>query len=263
MDTKFPLLLSSGSRQDYTRGTDEGLLGLRTPHDVDFFSRNLVGGTIGSRRGGWDSADDDGIDDDDVDAVAGTKTKRRHGGRRVVAIATASAAERVLARARDRALGVAFVASYPRGRDNKRSRKIGGGSRSYVVGTTTNEGSGMAHVDAGYDDVDDDDEDGDIIPRAMGAFSLIDWLSSSRGGEAGVETKDDTVAIFASDNLPPRIPLETMIGDDDIAAGRPSSPSIDRRMQTTCVTGDGSGFKVNRSEDHDEEDDLEDGFIAM
>ncbi|KAL7495451.1 hypothetical protein ACHAWT_003922 [Skeletonema menzelii] len=40
---QFPLLLSSGSRQNFTKGTDEGILALRSPQDVAFIVNHLMG----------------------------------------------------------------------------------------------------------------------------------------------------------------------------------------------------------------------------
>ncbi|KAL3817151.1 hypothetical protein ACHAXA_006151 [Cyclostephanos tholiformis] len=257
MDTKFPLLLSSGSRQDYTRGTDEGLLGLRTPQDVAFFLRHLVGGAVGESRGGCNFIED-AIDDCDV---VGAKSNKKRGHFTVV-----TSAERVLARAHDRAMGVVFVAAYPHGQGNKRSRKLGGGggSRTYVVGDTT-ERSGNEAVATKYDvddEDEDEDEDGKIIPHATGSFSLIDWLSASRDGKTTVDTEDEIAARSVSAN-PPSIPLERTIDDSDTAAGKASSPSTNNRIQIAMGIGDIDGIRIDPNEDHDVEDDLEDGYIAM
>jgi hypothetical protein len=121
----------------------------------------------------------------------------------------------------------------------------------------TNERSGNEHADSGYDVEDEDeDEDGNIVPCATGAFSLIDWLSSSREGKTRVETEDEIDAKSSSAKPPPCIPHEKiMIKDNDMAAGK--------RMQTTLEFGDRDGIRSNPNEDHDEEDDLEDGYIAM
>lgn len=39
----FPLLISSGARQNFTKGTDEGIMALRSPHDVAFLVSHLMG----------------------------------------------------------------------------------------------------------------------------------------------------------------------------------------------------------------------------
>lgn len=242
MDTKFPLLLSSGSRQDYTRGTDEGTLALRTPQDINFFVRHLVGGAKGG-----DSVDV-------IDGIVGTRPNKK-------GVIAASAAERALARARDRAMGVVVVvaAATPQ-RGNKRLRRPGGGweTRSYVVGIA-NERLGNKDVAAEHDEDDgDDDVDED------GKFSLIDWLSSSLNRTLKEETEDEVAAISAS-AIPPRIPLERTIKDDDAAADKPSSSSTDNGIQTqnTFGLGDRKEIRIDPHEDHDKDDDVEDGYIAI
>ena len=78
----FPLLLSSGSRQNYTKGTDEGIMALRSPNDIAFLVNNLTG-----RNTGVTSCDPDG-----------TKQKK---SKRIVYIA-----EKVLVKAREDKMGM-------------------------------------------------------------------------------------------------------------------------------------------------------------
>ncbi|KAL3783104.1 hypothetical protein ACHAW5_002209 [Stephanodiscus triporus] len=241
MDTKFPLLLSSGSRQDYTRGTDEGTLALRTPQDINFFVRHLVGGAMG------------GDCVEVIDGVVGTRPNKK-------AVVVASAAERALARSRDRAMGVVVVAAATPLRGNKRLRRPGGGweTRSYVVGIA-NERLGNKDVAAEHDEDDgDDDED------ENGKFSLIDWLSLSLNRTLKVENEDEVAAISAS-AIPPRIHLERTIKDDDAAADKPSSPSTDNGIQIQNTIGlvDRKEIRIDPNEDRAKDDDVEDGYIAI
>jgi len=256
MDTKFPLLLSSGSRQDYTRGTDEGTLALRAPQDVHFFLRHFAGGGAGEDKGGDRSADAiDGV-------VVGARPGNGKGGRHRVAVA--SAAERALARARDRATGVVVVAASPHRRGSKRLRPPGGGweTRSYVVGVGRL-GSEDVSAERDEDDGDEDeDEDGDLLPHMTGAVSLIDWLSSSRDRTAKGETKEGIAAASAT-SIPPRTPLESKVKDDDTGADKPSSLSTGNGIRTTMGLGNGDVIRIAPNEDSDENDDLEDGYIAM
>ncbi|EJK48801.1 hypothetical protein THAOC_32370, partial [Thalassiosira oceanica] len=48
----FPLLVSSGPRRNYTKGTDEGVeMSLRSHDDVRFMVRHLLGGAVGPTEG--------------------------------------------------------------------------------------------------------------------------------------------------------------------------------------------------------------------
>ena len=263
MDTKFPLLLSSGSRQDYTRGADEGTLALRAPQDVDFFLRHFAGGGAGEDNEGGDNHSTDPIDG----AVVGARSGNGRGARHRVAVA--SAAERALARARDRAIGVVVVAAPPHRRGSKRLRPPGGGwgTRSYVVGVAGGRSGSDDVAAAERDEVDgdqddDEDEDGDLLPRMTGAISLIDWLSSSRDRTAKGGTEDGIAALSAP-SIPSRIPLENKVKDDDTASAKPSSPSTGNGIRTTMGLGDGDDIRIDPNEDGDENDDLQDGYIAM
>ena len=85
----FPLLLSSGSRKNFTKGTDEGIMALRSPHDVAFLVNHLIGNGAGSRS------------DNNIsllfDAGGGTRKKTKQ---------IVSAAEKVLAKAKAHKMGL-------------------------------------------------------------------------------------------------------------------------------------------------------------
>ena len=109
----FPLLLSSGSRQNYTLGTsDEGVLAFRKMEDVNCLVSTLLGGD----STGWF---DVGVDD--VNDGRNQKKKRM----------AMSAVDRVLTRASDRALGVVSTISSQGGKKKRKQR--GWDSRSHVV----------------------------------------------------------------------------------------------------------------------------------
>ena len=187
------------------------------------------------------------------------------GGHRVAVVA--SAAERALARARDRATGVVVVAPSPHRRGSKRLRPPGGGweTRSYVVGAAGGRLGGedvAAERDEDGGDDDDEDEDGDLVPHMTGAVSLIDWLSSARDRTKG-GTEDGIAAAVSASSIPSRIPLESKVKDVDMAADKPSSPSTGNGIRTTMGLGDGDDIRIAPNEDSDENVDLEDGYIAM
>jgi hypothetical protein len=95
-----------------------------------------------------------------------------------------------------------------------------------------------------------------------GAISLIDWLSSSRDRTAKGETKEGIAAASAT-SIPPRTPLESKVKDDDTGADKPSSLSTGNGIRTTMGLGNGDVIRIAPNEDSDENDDLEDGYIAM
>jgi hypothetical protein len=82
----FPLLLSSGIRQNFSAGTDEGIMALRSPHDVAFIVNHLTGSSLGPASGENGSCE--------------TNVKRK-GKKRII-----SSAERVLAKAREHSMGL-------------------------------------------------------------------------------------------------------------------------------------------------------------
>ena len=82
---QFPLLLSSGSRQNFTKGTDEGIMALRSPHDVAFIVNNLIGNSVGAG-------------DNNTSSLNDSKRKKT--------VRSVSTAEKVLAKAREQKLGM-------------------------------------------------------------------------------------------------------------------------------------------------------------
>jgi len=101
---KYPLLLSSGSRQNYTLGTsDEGVLAFRKMEDVNCLVSTLMGGD----SNGWF---DMGIDDD----MSGDRNQKNKKKQVII-----SAADRILTRASDRALGVVSTSSSQNGKKRK------------------------------------------------------------------------------------------------------------------------------------------------
>ena len=81
----FPLLLSSGMRQNFSTGTDEGIMALRSPHDVSFIVNHLTGSSLGLASGEIGSYE---------------SNVKRNGKKRII-----SSAERVLAKAREHSMG--------------------------------------------------------------------------------------------------------------------------------------------------------------
>jgi len=142
---KFPLLISSGSRQNYTLGTsDEGVLAFRKMEDVNCFVSTLL---VGNSTGWFDM----GVDDD---ANEDRKQKKK----------LMSAADRVLARASDRALGAVSTSS----QCGKKRKQRNWDSKSHVVADS------RWKQDGGESD---DSNDDNFSPYSGCATSLVDWLS--------------------------------------------------------------------------------------
>ena len=137
---QFPLLLSSGSRQNFTKGTDEGIMALRSPHDVAFIVNHLIGNGVGAG------------DNNTTSASNGNGGKRKKTGRSV------STAEKVLAKAREQKLGMITTCSDQ-------------GSTSHIKSSNTMRAS---VVDSTGHDRDGGSEDEDDP-----CDSLKDWLSKS------------------------------------------------------------------------------------
>jgi len=145
------LLLSSKSRQNYTLGTsDEGVLAFRKMEDVNCLVSTLLGG--GDSTGWFDIGVDDDMNED---------TNQKNEKKRMVM----SAADRVLARASDRALGVVSSSS----QSGKKRKQRGWDSRSHVVTNRRKQGCGE----------NDDSDDDCFSPHSGVAMSLVDWLSES------------------------------------------------------------------------------------
>jgi hypothetical protein len=165
----FPYIISSGSRQDYTTGSDEGLLTFRTPHDVNYYIQYLIGNSNFSC-----CAKGDGL------------------------IGTNASVERMLTHAYNRVMGVVTVITSS-STYNKRLR--GETTRSYVVvdrcDTVTTTTTTTAAAD---DDIDDDDEEEEEGNNGTVASSLIDWLSSSTPPPCNRKRKNRTDGTTTSTN---------------------------------------------------------------
>jgi hypothetical protein len=168
---QFPLLISSGSRQNYTNGTDEGMMTLRTPKDVHFLVGQSTGGDV------W-------VDKNEYAEV----TKDKKG--KIVAL---SAAEKVLARAKDRSLG---VITRQRGAGLKKRKISNDIIQAFVSGIPTGDNQKKA---SGGDSSDDD-----LVEN--NANSLIDWLSAplqrhdSGADEAESDAEDQPIELRLSCN---------------------------------------------------------------
>jgi len=258
-NVKFPLLLSSGARQNYTRGTDEGVLTLRTPLDVKLMSCHLVGG----KSNGWfddnnDKGGDDGDDDDDGMMHRDGKRKQRNHRKPVL---VTSPAEKVLERAGDRASGVVVVRM---GRSSKRqhatNRRCGRDGRSRVVGMKRTRDDN----DDGDDDDDDDDNDGIVSSKGGSSASLIDWLSkplhekaaNALAKEEDVHDKDSQDKMEGSKRVAVRDGLVNNDGGANRSSDRGSNDTVGRSLVL-----DKDGRPDSRGDE--EEEDLEDGFIAL
>jgi hypothetical protein len=146
----FPLLLSSGSRQNFTKGTDEGIMALRSPHDVAFIVNHLIGNGVGSSS------------DNNTSCNAGGSKRKKTG--RVV-----STAEKVLAKAREHKLGLITC------KDDR-----GTTSHSRVSDTTR----ALVVESSRYDEDDASDDEDDPFD------SLKDWLSKPLRKKHKVDTSD-------------------------------------------------------------------------
>lgn len=136
---QFPLLLSSGSRQNFTKGTDEGIMALRSPHDVAFMVNNLIGNGVGAG------------DNDTASLNSSNSSKRKKTVRSV------STAEKVLVKAREQKLGMMSCSD----RETTSYIKSSNIMRALVVDSTGHDREG--------DNEDEDDP----------CDSLKDWLSKS------------------------------------------------------------------------------------
>jgi len=217
---KFPLLFSSGSRQNYTLGTsDEGVMAFRKMEDVNCLVSTLMGGDCTS----WfDMRVDEDINDD-----------RNHKKKRVII----SAADRVLTRASDRALGVVSTSSSQGG---KKRKQCGWYSRFHVVA---------------YDSDDDH-----FSPYSdQGATSLVDWLSEPSQKkkvkdvecEEGEETDMHNQREGKESTIPP---LDRL--NKDGSSGLSNSAD-----KGTAVSA--SQEKTDDSGEEEDKDDIEDGYIAL
>ena len=162
---QFPLLVSSGSRQNYSAGTDEGMVTLRAPKDVQF----LVGQTTGGDA--W-------VDKEEYNE---TKDKRKQ----TVALGPA---EKVLVRARNRSLGVVTSKSKVAQKKRKLRDQASDMIRAYVSEISTAENKSQ---DKTVNEESDEDSVG------ANSKSLIDWLSvptQKHVSEDNASEKDDASA---------------------------------------------------------------------
>jgi hypothetical protein len=231
----FPCIISSGSRQDYTNGSDEGLLTFRTPNDINHYIQNLVGNSSNNNSG----------------AKVG-------GG-----VIGSASVERMLTHAFNRAVGVAAITTSST--NNKRLR--GETTRSYVVvdrcDTVTTASAAVANNDI---DDEDDDEGGN---NGTNASSLIDWLSSSMPPPCK-RTRRDKMDVITTSTTPQS--NRSMSNNDDAiiipyASIKPTSLSDDAIQHQLTISEPGNEQEesvVESSNGHvKDDDDIEDGYIAM
>jgi hypothetical protein len=224
---KIPLLISSGSRQNYTLGTaDEGTLAFRGPQDIKCLILHLAGIGEVEVEVDFDSCDGDGgTDCITVDDTRRNKRKEHNMWKEEGPI---SAAERVLARAHGRALGKVMiddsgiVASVQR--------------QSLVLDSTLQQqqnGTGKSKDDT-EDDYEEDDRD---------FTSVVDWLSAPllRNRKEEHAMKND-----ADEEKPCTPPPPS----NDATSSRLSAVLPPPPTQEEGNSLDG-------------EDDLEDGYIAI
>ena len=127
---QFPLLLSSGSRQNFTKGTDaEGIMALRSPQDVAFIVNHLVG------------AGDNNF----------TSTCNAGGGKRSKTGRIVSTAEKVLIKAREHKLGMISCSD----RGTTSHIKSSSTMRASVVDSTVNDRDGSEDEDDPCDSLKD------------------------------------------------------------------------------------------------------------
>lgn len=204
---QFPLLVSSGSRQNYSAGTDEGMVTLRSPNDVQF----IVGPTTGGDA--W------------IDKVEynETKTKRKQNG---IAM---SAAEKVLAKARDRNLGVVTHQSHVNQKKRRLRDQTDDMIRAHVSGVSI--GQHQKRSGASKEESDDDSAVGN--PN-----SLIDWLSEPITLKDTSENNANDDASDAEEDLMGIEPLKDEVASDEKAM-----------RDDKQIMGD--------------DEDLEDGYLAL
>ena len=115
-----PILFSSGHRQNFTQGTNEGPLAFRTPSDVNCLIDHMGGGLRRSSH--------------DTELHHGREKVRKHN-------VVFSATERMVSRASDRALGVVVTPRY----------------RSCVIGISEADNTATDHIEGGKEKEESDD----------------------------------------------------------------------------------------------------------
>lgn len=223
---KFPLIISSGSRQNYTLGTsDEGVLAFRKMDDVNCLVSTLMGGGVST---GWFDVEADDVND------GKKQTKNR---------IVMTAADRILARASDRALGVVSTSS----QSGKKRKERGWDSRSHVVAAD--------RMKQGENDDDDDN----FSPYSGGATSLVDWLSEP---SQKTKVKGDVECEEEVKHKPnQREGKESTIPPLDRL-------NKDRSSELSNSTDKGTSAsapqeKTDDSGEEEDKDDIEDGYIAL
>mmetsp|Transcript_29805 Transcript_29805/g.50826 ORF Transcript_29805/g.50826 Transcript_29805/m.50826 type:complete len:452 (+) Transcript_29805:123-1478(+) len=195
----FPLLFSSGPRQNFTKGTDEGIMALRSPHDVAFIVNHLIGN-------GVDSGDN--YTSHAAGAAGGGKRKKI--GRIV------STAEKVLVKAREHKLGM--ITCNDRGTTSSKTM------RALVVDSTGHD------RDEGSEDEDDPcDSLTDWLSKSIGKTQMVD--TGEKSDKLDRETKLDMRSLLASkkvreeasskvkDNKRKEPPTDTTDKGDDLEDG--------------------------------------------
>ena len=186
---QFPLLLSSGSRQNFTKGTDEGIMALRSPQDVAFIVNHLMG-----------------AGDNNTGCSKTTKTGR-----------IVSAAEKVLTKAREQKLGMISYSD----RGATCHIKSSSTTRALVVDSKRNDRDGSSEdEDAPCDSLKDwlsksivkkQKVEGDKTGKETKKLD-IRMLLASRKDEKKVTSK-------VKDNKPKEPPKETTDEGDDLEDG--------------------------------------------
>ena len=248
---KFPLLVSSGSRQNYSQGTDEGVLAFRAPNEVNHLLSHLVGGD------GWlekvcNVIENDARSDDDF-ASSGKNRKQKW--------YLVSAAEKVLARARDRSLGVVTQRSWMwsgnGGGQRKRKRGFHAG-RDVRVSVLGMQGPNKEVNDSSVEDSDNDDseeERSDNVASSMKvSTSLVHWLSepwykSSQLGEGSINEE----ALRNDEN-------KAKVTSAERVADVIKDVNLEERK---CEPDKSPAREEIQVGNEDDKDDVEDGYIAL
>mmetsp|Transcript_25446 Transcript_25446/g.53235 ORF Transcript_25446/g.53235 Transcript_25446/m.53235 type:complete len:598 (-) Transcript_25446:14-1807(-) len=266
---KFPLVLSSGPRQNYSQGTDEGIMALRSPHDIKCLVYHLVGGIGWMEKYAGGIIYDLGLEDDDEKLGGGSDSSRWKNSKRKKKIGrVVSAAERVLARARERRLGVVFSrwietrGSNSGDRPMNRKRAFPGGmdARLYVNQFVVGEKSRYVKKidrDMSEDESDDDNEDGGFSKES--ACSLVDWLSEPIKTMTDVEVYDgDNSTVALDTNETPVATTTVAIVEEKLV-----QQETNQRRKTDDLRDTDSRQEEDIHSYPEEDDDLEDGFMAL
>lgn len=266
---KFPLVLSSGPRQNYSQGTDEGIMALRSPHDIKCLIYYLVGGNGWMEKDSGDIIYDVGLEDDDEKVGGGSDGSRWKNSRRKKKIGhVVSAEERVLARARERRLGVVFSRWIETGGSNSgdraRYRKCafpgGMDARLYVNQFVVGEKSRFVKKidrDVSENESDDDNEGGGFSKES--ACSLVDWLSEPIKTMTDVEVYDGDNSTVASDASETQVATKTVANVEETLVRHETK----QRSKTDDLCDTDSRQKKDINSCPEEDDDLEDGFMAL